>query len=300
MSIRDKAYSSLIRELWGSPDVWNARRSYVEIAARLGVDEETVRNRIRNLRSSGYLLGYRLLPNASLLGRASASLRIEFENRESKQNAIPRLAKMEGVINVVSAYDNSVIVTLLASPEQNFPESFAGMVVEGDVSVIPGLRLRTSNFRMTRLDWEIVSHLLKNAETRLDFIAKKTGVSTRTVKRRLNMMMQEAAIFAMPIVDLGKAEGISYQLRVETEPDQRLEIEKSVASRIGDIIFRANDSRSGLIFGFAAANIAQGNDILEWVKQQPGVRFASLTMVERIVQAFDWIQREVETRMKTR
>ena len=114
MSLRDKAYSDLMRELWGSPDIWNTKKSYIEIAARLGVDEETVRNRVKHLRDTGFFLGYRLVPNPVLLGRTFASLRIEFKDRESKQEAIPRLALMDGVINIGSTYDKSALVTLLA------------------------------------------------------------------------------------------------------------------------------------------------------------------------------------------
>ena len=299
MSLRDKAYSDLMRELWGSPDIWNTKKSYIEIAAKLGVDEETVRNRIKHLRDTGFFLGYRLVPNPVLLGRTFASLRIEFKDRESKQEAIPRLALMDGVINIGSTYDKSVLVTLLADGDQDFSKLMVGLGVEGEISWVPGLGLRTTGFRMTRLDWEIVSLLLRDAERKLDDIAKQLKVSTRTVKRRLNMMMKETAIFTMPMVDLRKTEGISYQLRVVSEQGKKSEVEKSTVSKIGDVIFRASDSQNGSVFGFTGANVAEGNDVLEWVKHQPGVSSASMTIAERVVQVFDWVENEVETYVRT-
>jgi DNA-binding Lrp family transcriptional regulator len=288
-----------MRELWGSPDVWNTKKSYTEIAAKLGVDEETVRNRVKHLRDTGFLLGYRLVPNPALLERTFASLRIEFRDRESKQAALPRLAQMDGVINIGSTYDKSVLVTLLADQDQDFSKLIVGLGVDGEVSWVPGLGLRMTRFRMTRLDWEMVSLLLRDAERKLDEIAKQLRVSTRTVKRRLNMMMKETAIFTMPMVDLRKTEGISYQLRVQSEQGRKSEVEKSVIAKIGNVIFRASDSQNSSVFGFTGANIAEGNDILEWVSQQPGVKSASMAITERVVQVFDWIQREVERRMGT-
>jgi len=288
-----------MRELWGSPDVWNTRKSYVEIAAKLGVDEETVRNRVRHLRDSGFLLGYRVVPNPALLGRTFASLRIEFRDRESKQAAIPLLAKVEGVINIGSTYDKSVLVTILAVQEQDFSKLITGLGVEGEVSWVPGLGLRTTNFRMTGVDWEIVDLLLRDAERRLDEVGKQLKVSTRTVKRRLSMMMKESAIFIMPMVDLRKTEGISYQLRVQSERGKKSEVEKSVVAKIGNVVFRASDSQDGSVFGFTGANVAEGNDLLEWVKQQPGVISASMTIAERVVQVFDWIESEVDMRVRT-
>jgi len=288
-----------MRELWGSPDIWNTKKSYVEIAAKLGVDEETVRNRVKRLRDSGFLLGYRLVPNPSLLGRTFASLRIEFKDRESKDASIPLLSKVEGVMNIGSTYDKSVLVTLFADEEQDFSKLLIALGVEGEISSVPGLGLRTTNFRMTGLDWEIVSLLLRDAERKLDEIAKQLKVSTRTVKRRLNMMMKESAIFTMPMVDLRKTEGISYQLRVVSEQGKKSEVEKSVVAKIGDIVFRASDSQNGSVFGFTGANVAQGNDILEWVKPQPGVRSVTMTIAERVVQVFDWIESEVKRQVRT-
>lgn len=299
LSGHDKAYADLMRELWGSPDVWNTRKSFTEIAAKLGVDEETVRNRIINLRESGFLLGYRLVPNPALLGRTFASLRIEFKDRESKQSAIKHLAAFDGVVNIGSTYDKSVLVTLLAEENQDFSKILE-KGVEGEVSWVPGLDLSETSFRMTRLDWEIVALLLRDAEKKLVDVAKQLKVSTRTVKRRLNMMMKERAVFTMPIVDLRKTEGISYQLRLQSEPGRKLEVEKAVAAKIGTVIFRASDTQNGSVFGFTGANIAEGSDILEWVKQQPGVTSASMTIAERVIHVFDWIQNEVDKQVKAK
>ncbi len=111
-------------------------------------------------------------------------------------------------------------------------------------------------------------------------------------------MMKEAAIFTMPMVDLSKTEGISYRLRVESEEGKKSQVEKLVASKIGNIIFRASDSQNGSVFGFNGANVAEGSDILEWVRHQSGVKSASMTIAERVVHVFDWIESEVDKRAK--
>jgi hypothetical protein len=111
--------------------------------------------------------------------------------------------------------------------------------------------------------------------------------------------MKETAIFTMPMVDLRKTEGISYQLRVQSERGKKSEVEKLIVAKIGDVIFRASDSQNGSVFGFTGANVAEGSDILEWVKQQAGVRSASMTIAERVVQVFDWVESEVKKRVRT-
>lgn len=299
MSLRDKPYSDLMRELWGSPDIWNTRKSYVEIAARLGVDEETVRNRVNHLKDIGFLAGYRLVPNPALLGRTLTSLRVELRDSESKQAAVPLLSKADGVVNIASTFDKSALVTLFAKKGQDFSKLLTHLGVEAEVSLVPELGVRQTSFQMTRLDWEIVSLLLKNAERKLDEVAGLLKVSTRTVKRRLNVMMKEAAILVMPMVDLRKTEGISYQLRVQSEQGKKSAVEKSIEVKIPNLVFRASDSQNGSIFGFTGANVAEGNEILEWVRKQPGVSSADLTIIERVVHIFDWLESEVQRQLAT-
>src|SRR5207302_7313989 len=211
----------------------------------------------------------------------------------------PHLANIEGVINIGSTYDKSVLVTLLANQDQDFSKLIVGTGVEGEVSWVPGLGIRTTKYRMAKLDWEVVSFLLRDAERKLDEVAKQLKVSTRTVKRRLNSMMKEAAIFTMPMVDLRKTEGISYQLRVQIEQGKKLEVEKSVVAKIGNVVVSASDSENGSGVGFTGSNVAEGSDVLEWVKQQPGVISASMTIAEMVGQVFAWIESEVERRMRT-
>ena len=114
---QDKADADLVMELWGSPERWNARKSYADVARKLGVDEETVRNRLRRMRESGHLLGWCLFPNPALLGRTAVSLLLEFDASSSKEDAILRLKQVEGVTNIASNYGNSLEVMVFDDGE---------------------------------------------------------------------------------------------------------------------------------------------------------------------------------------
>jgi hypothetical protein len=62
-------------------------------------------------------------------------------------------------------------------------------------------------------------------------------------------------------------------------------------------VFTASDARNSSIFGFTSANIAEGNEILSWVKQQNGIRTARLNIIEKVVHAYAWLEKEVERRV---
>jgi DNA-binding Lrp family transcriptional regulator len=68
-----------------------------EVAKKIGIDEETVRIRIQSLKQSGFLLGWRLILNANLLGRESHILVLELLDSKRRIEQSLKLAKWTGL-----------------------------------------------------------------------------------------------------------------------------------------------------------------------------------------------------------
>jgi DNA-binding Lrp family transcriptional regulator len=289
-----------MRELWGSPERWNSRRTYADVAAKLGVDEETVRNRLKRLKESGFLVGWRVVPNPSLLGRETAMMFLDFKDNEAKENALRNLRGMEGVIAIASIYGNSLLVTYYDDAEHRVSKIMAGIRNVMASQSVGGMRLPPTDFRMTPTDWQIVGFVLRNAEEDVSSVARKAKVSSRTVKRRLNSMMDSSAISVMPVINQGRSGGVSYTLMVEAEEGRASEIGEAVTSRIANLVFRASFSRNGMIFGYSAPNVAEGTALLRWVQQLKGVKSARIHLVDEVVYAFDWLEREIRNRAAIR
>lgn len=293
----DKSYSDLMRELWGSPGLWSQKKTYVEIARKLGVDEETVRNRVKFLKESGFLLGWKLLPNPALLGLTSYFVFLEFQSEEEKDLAIPKLAEQDGVVNIANIYGNSLLVTVEDDQKKNFAKKVSELAEKAESFTTPGMSMPgLLSFKMTKTDWQIIKLLLRNAEKKITEISREVKLSTKSVNRRLNEMMNSRAIFIMPIVDLRRAGGISYQLLVEATEGKKSEVDEAITAKIPGLIFRASASKNDLIFGFNGTNISWGNEILKWAKRLPEVKSAKLNIVENVVHVYDWLEKEVEKR----
>jgi DNA-binding Lrp family transcriptional regulator len=190
-----------MRELWGSPGRWNVRRSYVAVARSLGVDEETVRNRLKRLKEGGFLVGWRILPNPSLFGRSSVLQHLAFDGNPTKGEAISRLREMEGVVVVASFYGSDLLITLFDDAERTASKRLATLAPKGQAAEWHGMNLPTTSFRMTHTDWQIVSLMLRDAERSVSEVAAEVRLSARTVKRRLDGMMAASAILIVPIID---------------------------------------------------------------------------------------------------
>src|SRR5919197_2261295 len=195
---------NIMKELSITPSHWNIKRSYAEVAKKIGIDEETVRIRIQTLKQSGFLLGWRLILNANLLGRESHILAVELLDVEKKDRTIAQISQMDGVVLIQSFYGKILQVTIFSKNEEGF-----GMQMK-KITLITGSKIFTHwkvnlprcNHKAKQTDWMIIGALLKNADKKIPEIAHELKVSPKTVKRRINMMMGSSAFYLQPILDL--------------------------------------------------------------------------------------------------
>lgn len=288
---QEKEYSEIMKELWGSPSRWSARKTSAGMASSLGIDEDTVRNRIRRMKEGGFLLGWRMFPNPQLIGRESAFIYVQLRDRADAEKALPAILEGEGVVTVSRLMGGSLLAMVFDDLEHRSSNSLAEEF-DGSTMLAPGLQFPPTAYRMASLDWRILLRLLRDAERPAADVAGEVGVSARTVRNRLNRMMDGNAVFSAPVTDLRKSVGISYQLIVEAEEGKSAEVDRLVSQAAGRVIFRAFDSGRNMIFGFNCRNLSEGSAIEAWTRKQPFILSARLNAVEEVVYSYTWMEKE--------
>jgi hypothetical protein len=149
------------------------------------------------------------------------------------------------------------------------------------------------------IDWRIIGLLLRNAERKFPEVALDLKVSTRTVKRRVNLMMGSSAFFVQPELDFKKAVGVMpCQLLVQCAPERKREIDELVGSRFERIVFRLTNSGTHSIFTILCSNVAEMKEILKWARSQRGVTLARTDITENQDYVHEWLEREVRRRVE--
>src|SRR5467141_3465694 len=161
--------SKIMREMATSPSQWNERRSYTDVARKLGVDEETVRNRLKMMREMGLLVGWRLIVNARLLGMESSNLVLEFDSPESKEAALSGIREKDGVVLIQSFFGKTLQVTVFHASR----DGLGRRASENFVSPLTAVAKLTTSWKVNvprcdhepkELDWRIAGLMLRNAE----------------------------------------------------------------------------------------------------------------------------------------
>jgi DNA-binding Lrp family transcriptional regulator len=278
------------------------RRSYVDVARKLGVDEETVRNRLKTMKEMGLLRGWRLILNANLLDMNSSNVLLEFPTADAKEEVISRMRKVPGVVLIQDFYGEALQVAIFTREDEDPGRALTfSQGIDAKVVTSWRVRLPSSEHRPKEIDWRIIGMMLRDADRKLPEIASGVKASTRTVKRRVNMMMASSVFFMQPLLDLKKAMGVTpCHLLIKCAPSEKRRIDDLVASKFERIVFRLTNSDTHSIFVILCMNIGEMKEVLGWARSQKGVELARTDIMEQQEYVHEWLEREVHDRVGER
>jgi AsnC-type helix-turn-helix domain len=159
------------------------------IAKKLGVDGNTVK--------SGFIRYFQIYPNYRLLGIGGGSAYLfELDDPERKNAIINQCALVDGVTEITSFVGNEVCIDFTYHDPKD--ESRRLKLLLGLTNckraekfydrVMPPVRFELSN-----TDWRIIKSLRYNAFKPLSKVAQELGLTTKTVRRRFQRMIDNNA-----------------------------------------------------------------------------------------------------------
>jgi len=278
---------------------WDVRISLANVAKGLAIDEETVRNRLRRMNEAGFLQGWQLVLNPTMLGREAAMVELGVSDPESKANAISRIRLVEGVTLIDDFYGSKLAVQMLYKN--------AG-TLERQVQLISSLcgwptpnswklGFPPCTLTPTRTDWQIIQALQKNARGRLSDVSRSLRISTRTVKRHLKHLVEGNAFYLDPVLDLGRVGGVRCRLWVVCEASKKEAVDQMVLSGLQRIISTHTAPQEYSLFVVHCANASEMQGISEWVGKLEGVKEVRSNIDVEHIHVQEWLDGVIEKRI---
>lgn len=198
----------ILREMYRSRGVTVAgvdpRLNATRIGQRLGVSRARVAARLREWTSYGLVQRYDVLPNPALFNRLGFTVDVRLSDRFRKAEVIPRLGLIDGAVGGVDFVGDWISVQFIVPDE---PEArrrvgllrgLAGVAEVGQP--IPWARLEPKR-SLSPLDLRIVRVLRSYPRASLSIVARHVGVSTRTITTRYGQLVEDLAVWFVPILD---------------------------------------------------------------------------------------------------
>jgi len=242
----------LMREL-ASPGSfrWDVRESYSTIAKKLGVDEETVRKRLKRAQLAGVLEGFHLIPNPHLFRMESSAIELEIDDEARKPGVVSQIALLEGVVLIVDFHGRQLRAVVYHESEQALARKIqlvsSMCASRSEIHWTEGFP--PCKVRMKETDWLILRSLRKEAKKRLVDVAAEVQISTRTVKRRFEDMIEGNAFYLMPITSYERSAVVTCSYTVDC-PNDRLKraADLSIKSLLQRIVFSNTSAKRYSVF----------------------------------------------------
>ncbi len=282
---------------------WDIRESFSSIARKVGVDEETVRNRVARMRKAGILKGWQLVVNPHLIGRESASLELEVPNASAKSLAIDRIKLIDGVISILDFHGTSLQVGIYYRHERslakqiNLMESICG----SKHSMLWNVIFPPSELEMTKTDWILLNILSNNPRKKVADIANEAKASTRTVNRRLNLMVEGYAFFLHALIDLKKVGGLAYRMLLYSkDPEKKAKLDELILTKFEEKIeWSYTFSEEYSMYVMYCENVTEAKEISDFTRNADGASALRMDIIENQITVNDWFEDEVAMKISS-
>jgi DNA-binding Lrp family transcriptional regulator len=303
-STLDSIDAGIIREFSGPEGnyQWDVRQSYSRIARKLGVDEETVRRRIRRSERSGLIGGGELILNPYLIGREPVRVVLNVANHEKrKRTVVSQIGLIDGVLLILDMQGPAMQVLLFCENEEAVTRrtrlitSISGCEDPVILRNLDALGFRRCNLKPTQTDLKILKSLRKNPRKSMDNVAREVGVSKRTIERRIAHLTQNSAFFHMLRLDFRKSQGVLCSLIVSYGDErQKSRLDATIASKVEKLFYSATAAKAVSIFNFACDNVAESEAIREFADSLEGVIETKIGFIREYILVSDWLDTEIE------
>ena len=257
------------------PGIPVLRKSFRSMAKDLGVDQGTIRSRIRKLQEQRVLRGWYLGESPSLTGKDVLYAWLVVDSEAEKDEVIEKLLSVDRVERVCSYLGPKLSLILFhdksASPDAELRR--LGDLVGSETVLHKQAAIQLPAYGLGETDARIVDALRGDPWMPYALVAREVGVSSRTVKRRATRLADDGMIYMLPVIDIKAMHGlVPVELVVEYEPGKRAAANRAISGYLRESLLFSDSAGTAGYFALAVSGIAQMEQVARSVGEVDGVR----------------------------
>jgi len=263
------------------------RKSFRSMAKELGVDQATMRRRMRKFQEQRILKGWYLGVDPGLREQNVAHVWFRVGDESAKEGLIESILLVPDVERVLNYLGQEIRVVLTCRKGSDPATTLKrlGRLADPNAILYRQDIVKIPVRQVDKTDWEIIGSLRQDPWKPYSAIAQELRVSVRTVKRRVTRLSEDGTIHMQPIINLKAIPGIlPGELAVEYEsPESRAAANERITSYLKDVLILAHPSGAYGRFALMVSSVSQVEQITRWVREQDGVKGAEARVVQDVV-----------------
>ncbi|HEV8594193.1 MAG TPA: Lrp/AsnC family transcriptional regulator [Thermoplasmata archaeon] len=266
-----------------------ARRRPASIARKLGLDEKTVRLRVKKMEEAGFIKYYQATPDLALLGLRWLALdRYEAVNLATKYAVLEHIRGLPGVLEA-SDYLGPTLAISVAGASAPILEQLGKDIAarfELRKTDLGSGAIGDRRVRPDRIDWRILERLRYDARSTHEDVAAALSITPRMAEYRIRRLHAAGAVQFRAVINPQRQEGlVFYELTVTIERERRTAVVSGVKEKYGDQLWSVRETAPGVLllnlFGFTLAEPEEA--VMELLKVR-GVRSCSILILKEIME----------------
>jgi DNA-binding Lrp family transcriptional regulator len=287
------------------------RVSPLAIGRKLGLDEKTVRVRVKKMEDDGFIKYYQAMPSLDLFQlKTTNSYRLEALNIVTKHHVIKHIQELPFIVEATDYLGQVVSVSISGTSSDQIDQSASGLANRFELHkrILGSRMIKEPESVADRLDWQIIQELRYDALSGVKKLSESLSITPRVAEYRIKKLLGSGLLLVRAIINSQKQQGlIFYELEISVDETKQYEVIKRLSEIYAEKLWSVRTLAAGaLLANFFAFTLAEPEEVYVNTLKLGGVRSCSLFIFKETIEPKrpNWmdglIEQEIASSSKSR
>jgi DNA-binding Lrp family transcriptional regulator len=280
------------------------RVSPLAIGRKLGLDEKTVRVRVKKMEDDGFIKYYQAMPSLALFQLKNMNTyRFEALNIATKRRVIEYVQELPFIVEAIDYLGQVVSVSISGTSSEEIDQVASGLASRFELyKWILGCRIIREPVSVAdRLDWQIIQELRYDALSGVKELSESLSITPRMIEYRIKKLLGSDMLLVRAIISSQKQQGlIFYELEMSVDETKQYEVIKRLGEIYAEKLWSVRTLAAGvLLANFFAFTLAEPEEAYVKTLKLEGVKSCSLFIFKETVEPKkpNWMDRLIEQKI---
>jgi DNA-binding Lrp family transcriptional regulator len=280
------------------------RVSPLAIGRKLGLDEKTVRVRVKKMEDDGFIKYYQAMPNLALFQLKNMNTyRFEALNIATKHQVMKYIQELPFIVEASDYLGQVASISISGTSSEEIDQVAAGLVNRFELyKWILGSRIIKEPVSIAdRLDWQIIQELRYDALSGVKELSESLSITPRMIEYRIKKLLGSGMVLVRAIINSQKQQGlIFYELEMSVDETKQYDVIKRLSEIYAEKLWSVRTLAAGVLLGnFFAFTLAEPEEVYVNTLKLEGVRSCSLFIFKETIEPKrpNWIDGLIEQKI---
>ena len=266
------------------------RVSPLAIGRKLGLDEKTVRARVKKMEDVGFIKYYQAMPSLALFQLKNINTyRFEALNIATKHRVIEHVQELPFIVEAADYLGQVVSISITGTSFEEIDRLASELAKRFELHkrLLGNRMIKVPISTADRLDWQIIQELRYDALSGANELSKSLSITPRMVEYRIKKLLSSDMLLIRAIIDSQKQQGlIFYELEISVGEGKQYEVVKHLSETYGERLWSVRTMAGAVLLpNFFAFTLAEPEEAYVNSLKIEGVRSCSVYIFKETVES---------------